>query len=454
MSKIKSITELEKWLDAYLNFEKLPQKNIFWLDTIQFLCSKFGNPQNCAPSVHIAGSKGKGSVSAMTSSILEEAGYSVGLYMSPHILDFVERVGTAHNTFPSSVYDRAVQELQEGISLISPNDLPGGRALTWFELVTLFAFLCFRTAKVDWGVYEVGLGGRLDATNVLLPTVCAIGPIELEHTQYLGNTVEKIAGEKAGIIKDRVPVVIATQKPSVKNVFIAVAKKHKAPIKFVDDLLAAYTFSYSSKSGDNRYKMNIHLESNLFRVPIDTYLQLLGEFQVQNAALAAFAVKTIFPDMDEQIIARGLSRAFLPGRFEMLPHPGKFYGITELVLDGAHTVNSVRYTMRTFSTLFTSKNAHLLFGCAADKDAEDIASCFKGYFSRITLTRPGSIKQSDMERMKLAFSTAGLHFAAYDDYTFAICRAMEDASTESVPLLVTGSFYLIAEVKKFLAVQR
>src|SRR5574344_631801 len=238
MADISPIAVLQEWLDSYLNFEKLPQKNIFWLDTMQFLCQRFNHPESCAPSFHVAGSKGKGSISVMIASILEEAGCTTGLYTSPHILNFAERIGTAHGLFPDNIYESAVKQLMNSVDSIIPEELPGQRPVTWFELVTVFAFLCFKEAHVQQAVYEVGLGGRLDATNVITPKVCCIGPIELEHTEYLGDTVEKIAAEKGGIIKDGIPVIISPQKESVRAVFKSIADKQKAPLLFTDDILS------------------------------------------------------------------------------------------------------------------------------------------------------------------------------------------------------------------------
>ena len=179
MKKLASIEKLENWIDSYLNFEKTPKKNIFWLDTMRFFCEKFGQPQDFAPCFHVAGSKGKGSVSTFIASILDEAGYKTGLYTSPHILDFIERVSSPNGPFEEEAYNRAVEEIMSGVKAIPTEELPGQRPITWFELVTLFSFLVFRQAKVDWSVFEVGLGGRLDSTNIVNPKVSVITPIEL-----------------------------------------------------------------------------------------------------------------------------------------------------------------------------------------------------------------------------------------------------------------------------------
>lgn len=477
MSESSPLTVLTKWLDQYLNFEHLPQKNIFWLDTMEYLCSRFDHPEMSCPSFHIAGSKGKGSISMMIASILTRAGFSTGLYTSPHILEFKERVGTAQGPFPDRVYEKSVKELMNNVESIIPNELPGERPITWFELVTIFSMLCFRNAAVDWAVYEVGLGGRLDATNVIMPKCCCIGPIELEHTEFLGNTLEKIAAEKAGIIKEGVPVIIAPQtaansssapESDVRGVFNRIAGERHAPIIFIEDVLKQCEYVYKNrlgnsfddshspllegKTGTDRISigMEIKLDAPLFNRPIHTVLQLLGSFQAYNAAVAAVAVKTVFPQIDESVIEQGLADAKLPARFEIVETVSGYSHIPALVLDGAHTVNSVHFTMDTFNRLFGEEKAYLLFACAADKDAEDIARFFTDRFDRVMLTKPGETKAADMGRLEIAFSAAGIAHETCSDFVRAIENALTKADEDRVPLLVTGSFYLVAEVKKFL----
>lgn len=477
MSIYTCLDDLQSWLTKYLNFEKTPQKNIFWLDTMEFLCNSFSHPESAAPCFHVAGSKGKGSVSAFISSILHAAHYKVGLYTSPHIVDFVERIGSAHGPFTEAVYKAAAAELIQTVDRFSETDLPAGRRLTWFELVTLYAFLCFRTAQVDYSVYEVGLGGRLDSTNVIQPIACCITPIELEHTEFLGNTLEAIASEKGGIIKPGVPVFVAQQKPAVKEVFERIAREKNAPIFFIDDstvsIKADYNISQITEknakitsnclqNNTTVYKgcsMTVEITAKQFARPLKTHLKLLGDFQAQNAALAAIAVKSMLPTLDEAIIEQGLSEAVLPGRFEVHTAVPSHKNIPALVFDGAHTVNSVAYTLQTFKKLQGAASAHLLFACAADKDMTDIALLFKKYvseadakpaFSRITLTKPGLTKQSDLHTLCNAFDNAGLSYTCQEDYKSAICNALEEADKSGALLLVTGSFYLLSEVKQII----
>lgn len=594
--KSQKIINFEKWLDSYLNFEKTPKKNIFWLETMKFFCRKFGNPENAERCFHVAGSKGKGSVSMFIASILKEAGFNAGLYTSPHILDFLERVSLAGLKFSDEIYEKAADELMETVEAVKEEELPGGRGITWFELVTIFAFLVFRQAKTDFAVYEVGLGGRLDSTNVVDPICACIGPIELEHTEFLGDTVEKIAAEKGGIIKQNSKVVIAKQIPSVRKVFEEIAKERNAELFFVDDEIKNLEFKIekislgkddtrtrdtkqqkhnkadalgtareaccefskensllkcsltqtptsdalgivaapeafwsangrmergdaeqriarSERSEGNAQKknhpvMSVSFEAKYFSRPVHAKLKMLGRFQAQNAALAALAVKIALPEISEETIEKGLSNASLPARFEVVPSPKNYENIPYLVLDGAHTVNSETFTMETMEetgllemgadsrdevsgagkakntddaedtdkadnanlgteqadnaerteqadfdskkTDFDSRKPVLLFACAADKDVKDIAPLFKGKFQKIFLTKPGNVKISDTKKMEDAFDENEIPYDFDEDFSSQIKKALDFADEKKSVLLVTGSFYLVAETKKIL----
>ena len=446
--------EFENWIDHYLNFEKHPQKNIFWLETMQFFCQKLNNPQNSSKSIHIAGSKGKGSLSAFVSSILEEAGYKTGLYTSPHILDFAERIKSAHDFLSSDIYKKSAKELEKAVRSVKDEDLPAQRAITWFELVTLYAFLCFKNYGADWSVYEVGLGGRLDATNVIRPEVCCITSLELEHTEYLGNTIEEIAREKGGIIKEGVPIVLFEQTFShgqAKEVIEKIAREKNAPFIYMPDVISSIDKSYFQDE-KGRIFMQAKITSPLFSRPLKASLQLLGDIQLKNAAMAAVAVKTAMPEISEEIIERGLEKAFLPARFEIISPVPQFSNIPYLIIDGAHTVKSISFLLDTLQDISFDKGA-LLFGCAADKDVEDMAKELYPHFDHITLTKPGNVKQSDLERMIKAFESAKIgekSVESGEDFEDMIQKSFSKANEKKRALVVTGSFYLAAEVKKFL----
>lgn len=464
---LKVFTE---WVDGYLNFEKTPVKNIFWLETMKYLLDRLGNPEKSGKSFHVAGSKGKGSISNMISSVLKEAGIRSGVYSSPHILNFSERIGTVDGPLDNSSYLASAKELMSKVNSIIPENLPQQRPITWFELVTAYGMLCFKNEGFDWNVYEVGLGGRLDATNVILPEVCCIGTIELEHTEFLGDTLEKIAFEKGGIIKEGVPVVIAPQKESVKEVFKNICQERHAPCYFVDELCTVEGLNYSFEgklyspeplNNCNAFcKMNFILKSDMFKRPLNISAGLLGEFQALNASVAAIACKIAFPEMDETIIEKGIGNAHLPGRFEIITKVPGYSGIKALVLDGAHTVNSMKFTMDTFQRLIENEDLKelsdvaLLFGCASDKDVEHMVHAFAGKFDKYYLTIPGEVKASDFDRALRAFETEKIDVISSRNYSSMIDCVLEDADRCNGVVLVTGSFYLVAEVKKKLLAQR
>ena len=430
------LADFEDWLNKFLNFEKTQKKNIFWLETMNFLCEKFNNPQNEIPCVHIAGSKGKGSTSVMIASILEEAGFKCGIYTSPHIIDFRERIKRPFSFFEDWVYEQAADELVCGIESILPEELPGQRAITWFELVTLYSFLCFKIAKVDYVVYEVGLGGRLDSTNIVKPLLSCIMPIELEHTEFLGNTVELIAEEKAGIIKKDIPVLISFQKyENVCKVFVKKCKNVETEYIFLDSLIKNIDYSFENS------QMNFVFSSDLFSREIKTSLKLLGKVQSENACFASCAVKLINPNISEKTIEDGLAKAFISGRYELLEYNG-----IPVVLDGAHTPNSIKNTVETTKKIFPDWNITLLFGCASDKDIKDIIPLFDGFVSEVVITKPNFSRAIELEKLQALFNQLNIVCKVCEDSTEAIDLILHSPKTDKNLILVTGSFYLVSDV--------
>lgn len=441
-----------EWTDSYLNFEKTPKKNIFWLKTMEFLCQNLGNPQNSCEAFHVAGSKGKGSVSTMLASILKEQGIRTGLYSSPHITDFRERISLGGMFFKKEVYLNSFAELKTLVESIPTKDFPEERPLTWFELVTALGMLCFKNAQCEAAVYEVGLGGRLDATNIITPKICLITPIELEHTEFLGDTLEKIAGEKAGIIKSGIPVVVQKQKnKSVRKVFEDVAKEKKSPVYFVEELVKISREKYLLDQ-NSQVVMTGKIKSKLFSRPLNLQTRLLGKMQLENAALAAIAAKISHPEISEETIERGIFNAMLPGRFEIVRNISGFPSIPFAVLDGAHTVKSVDFTLKTFNTcqkLYGQKKAVLLFACAKDKDVHQMAKLFRGKFCDVLITKPGNVKETDLEKVDRSFTEAGIPHTVIENYDEASYLALKIADEKKACLLMTGSFYLVSEVKKY-----
>ena len=439
-------TDFTQWLEKFINFERWPQKSILNLKSMLFFAKSFGNPQNEYKSVHIAGSKGKGSLSIMISSILKEIGLKTGLYMSPHVSDFRERVTLAGDFFPDEVYSIAYKKIKDGFENLIAKD--PSIDPTWFEIVTMLSFLLFKDEKCDWAVFETGMGGRLDTTNILEPMCSVLTPIELEHCQYLGDTKEKIAFEKAGIIKKNKPVFCFEQEDGVLRVFKEKAKEMSSPFYYLPSIVK----ESNAKVGLDGLKIEIDFNKNdgvgtLFSRRLNTTLSFIDTIQAKNAALAAVVCKYLIPELEESTIEKGLARAWLPARFEILLKEPL------VVVDGAHTEKSIEYSVDTMQKL-TSEKCIVLFACADDKNTRLIAPVFKDIAKKIFITIPGTFKKSNIEKATKDFNeyyaTSSVAIEASNEYEKVIQRCFDEAKSDKCPLLITGSFYLVSEAKKII----
>ena len=442
----KGALDVYEWLSSFFNSEQGFSKREFTLENMKLLVKKAGYPEKCAPSIHMAGSKGKGSVTGMISSILNSAGLSTACYTSPHIMDFRERLTLGGQFFSEEIYAAAGNELRtHAESLISEDRIEP----SFFELLTLWFFLCARLAPCDAMAVETGLGGRLDATNVLLPLVSVITLIELEHTEYLGNTIAAIASEKAGIIKPERPLILAEQSDEALGVFKKRAAECDSPLFYFPECTEIQNIRIDKKgtSFDLKIKTGAPEKKALFEIFPDLFLPLPGVVQAKNAGLAALAVKTAFPDIENESIRKGLAAFTLPGRFERISDK------PPVVIDGAHTKRSLELCLDTFTSLYGSEGI-LLFGCAADKDALSMAELSIPCFSKIIITTPGSFKKSNPEEIYSTFLAESKKAPNATEIFFipdtieAINRAIEIALKLEIPILGAGSFYLIAEIRK------
>lgn len=442
--RFSSSDEIFDYLMRYVNVEK-GQATVFKLDRMRALASALGDPHLGRLTVHVAGSKGKGSVSTMCARILEAAGLRTGIYTSPHLIRWKERIAYASGPMEEDILLGEMDKLLPLIEGKGPADFPGGEEPTFFELTTLLAFLAFRTSGCQAQVIEVGLGGRLDSTNIVEPEAAAITPIELEHTQFLGDTIAKIASEKAGIIKPGRPVCVARQKPEAMEVFVRKAEAEGSPLRSVGvdvqvrevsvDLLGTSCRLVAGPSPSPLAGL-LPKEGLALRCPMP------GAIQAQNMALAALAAASALPGLGTKAIAEGLSKASLPARFEVLPGP--------VVLDGAHTPESVRLALSTMEELFPGRR-FLLFACAHDKRHAEMAELLAPHFEGIIVTRPGSFKVSEPEKVFESFARLRPETILEPDTGKAIFRALDAAAGQGAALLVTGSFYLCAEARKLLA---
>ena len=432
-SSFKSSIDVYDWISGFINFERGQSQVEFRLDRMNALAAKAGHPESFAPAIHIAGSKGKGSVTGMIAAILEASGLKTARYSSPHISDFRERITLGKDFFDEDIYVMAGEELRELVKGFENEP-------TFFELITLWFFLCARQSRSQALAVETGLGGRLDATNILDPLVSVITIIELEHTEILGDTITAIAGEKAGIIKPGRPLVLAEQSDEALKVFIEHTSRKKSPLFYFPDMAELQNVRVSPEGSS----FTLVLKNETFT---DLFIPIPGEVQTKNASLAALAVKTAFPSVQEKDIRKGLAQFTLPARFERISDNPPF------VIDGAHTGKSIDLCLKTFTGLYGSGGI-LIFGCAAGKDILTMAKLCVPCFSRIIITTPGTFKKSNPEEIHAAFvreiETAknAPEILFIPDTAQAIDKAINLALEHRLPVLGAGSFYLAGEIRK------
>jgi dihydrofolate synthase/folylpolyglutamate synthase len=444
------------WLSRFINLERGQTPKSFKAERMEILAALAGHPETCAPAIHIAGSKGKGSVTGMISAILEAQGIKTARYMSPHVREYRERITAGGEFFDESVYIEAGHELRDISETLSgraqaefPLFFPGaeeGEGPTFFELLTLYFFLCARKAGGDCMVIETGMGGRLDPTNIVNPLVSVITPIELEHTEYLGDTLAAIAGEKAGIIKPGKPLILAAQADEALRVFRETAAAKNAPLIFFPE--AADIQGLSIRRDGTDFSLGFK-KPGLFPAPLKLSLPIPGAVQAYNAGLAVLAVKTAFPAVGEEPVRAGLHTVELPARFERICKD------PPLIIDGAHTPKSTELAVQTFCSLY-GEGGILLFGCVAGKNAAAMARILIPHFSRIIITTPGSFKASDPEKLYALFTQEALRPRAGEKTAVscikntpeALGRALELGRNLGLPVLAAGSFYLAAEIRQ------
>ena len=435
--KFNTADEAFAHLESFTNLEKAPNLTAreYRLDRMFELCELFGNPQNSFKSIHVAGSKGKGSTAAFIAAALSANGLKTGLYCSPHVETYKERISEAGSFFNDRIYAETASNMMCVIEReIAADVLPGGPPTT-FELLTLLAFLIFRETGCEWAVFETGLGGRLDATNVIVPEASVLTIIELEHTEYLGDTITKIAGEKAGIIKPGVPVFSAQQSTEAEEVFRKRAYEKDAEIFFPDELIKSILPIHHEDRFSQACRI-VFQDDSAFNI----LLRSAGSFQIKNAALAVSVLKHLMTESFDP--SAGIAETALPGRMELfITHGG-----IRVMLDGAHTVESVNAVANAFRSL-NEVDSVLLFGAVEGKNVAGMAEKL-GSFNHIIISTPGSFKKSSPDDVYRIFSK----LQPESD----VClekkpeEALQKALSYKKPVLVTGSFYMVAEIRKLL----
>jgi dihydrofolate synthase/folylpolyglutamate synthase len=450
---INSSADVFAWIAGFINMGRGQSYRSFRLDRMRVLSALAAYPEKSAPLVHVAGSKGKGSVTGMIAAMLEAEGLKAARYTSPDVMEKRERISRGNNFFDESVYVEAGRELVSVVeklrSLSGPEaglfdpSREEGEEPTFFELMTLYFFLCARTARCDAMVVETGMGGRLDATNIVEPLASVITLIEIEHAEYLGDTLAAIAGEKAGIVKAGKPLILAAQEDEALRVFRKEAAEKNSRLIYFPETVSIGDVSVSK--GGTGFTLAFPGEG-FFPRPLRLFLPIPGAVQTGNAGLALLAAKTAFPRLGEEAVRQGLGGFRLPARFErILEDP-------ELVIDGAHTQKSMEQCAETFCSLY-GEGGILVFGCGAGKNVQAMTDILIHRFSRIIVTTPGTFKKSNPDDVYAVFKSKarkGTEILLIKETGPGIEKALALGRELGLPVLGAGSFYLAAEIRQYL----
>jgi dihydrofolate synthase / folylpolyglutamate synthase len=420
-----------------------PEK--FDLGRMRLLAAALGDPQNAYPVIHIAGTKGKGSVAAFCSSALQAYGHRAGLYTSPHLEDFAERIQVDGEPITHAELADLVEEVKPTIASIPE--------VTTFEITTAVAFLYFVRRQVDVAVIEVGLGGRLDATNIVDPVVSVITSLSYDHTYLLGETLAEIAGEKAGIIKPGRPVVLAPQPEEASQVVASIAGEKNAPLLRVgeDYLYLPITNSLDGQSflvwragGQNPAEPRPSNEDNLERNGLQLSIPLLGQHQVENAATAYAALQAANGSgapVSEKAIIDGFAHVHWPGRFEILRQN------PPLLIDSAHNRDSAEKLRQALEDYFPGQEAIMIFGASEDKDTSGMLTELLPNVRLVLTTQsihPRAISPEDLCEVVRGL---GKPAEAFSTVEAALDEALLIAGNDGL-IVATGSIFLAAAVRQ------
>lgn len=398
------------------------------LDNIQIVLSLLGNPEKKIKTIHIVGTNGKGSTAVFISNILKKAGYKVGLYTSPHLIKFNERIKINDRMISDRDIERITFFIKESIEKSAYKNRP----YTFFEITTALAFQYFYEKGVDIAIIEAGLGGRLDATNVLTPLVTVITNIGMEHKEFLGDTIEKIAFEKGSVIKKYTPVVSAVDDPNALKVISKIAEENNAPL-----FILGKDFFYKPKGlfefdyiGFSKEQLSLKLKN------------LIGINQFKNSTLAIYVAEILSEKgfkIPKDAIKNGLLNARWEGRFEIIKKRPLF------IIDGAHNPHGIKSLIENLKTFYPSKKFLFILNVLRDKDLDEMIESIKPYALQIFLCPNKNERSYSSKELKNRFSNKD-NFLVFDDIPSAISYGL----SKKLPLVFTGSLYGIGEAKEYL----
>jgi dihydrofolate synthase/folylpolyglutamate synthase len=401
------------------------------------LLFRLGNPHLAAKSVHIAGTNGKGSIAAMVTAALTASGYTTGLYTSPHLTDLRERFKVNGELITQGELMALVERLKPEVEVVNQKATYG--ELTTFELLTALGLAHFKLKGVDFQVLEVGLGGRLDATNVIQPEVCILTPISFDHTDVLGGSLTELAREKAGIIKPGSMVVTSPQPDEVAQVIEKTCLDCEAGLVRVGSDVVWQSLGFDSK----RQLLQVKGKLGSYKLSIP----LLGHYQLENAATAVAALEVLAGkgfDISRDSIINGLAKVSWPGRFQILSHRPL------LVVDGAHNPDSARKLKQSLVQYFDFDRAILVMGASEDKDVAGIISELVPLFDKVIVTRSRHPRAMGLEQLIAAFRRCGVEVQAVEAVPEALSLALSMAGGRDL-VCVSGSLFVVAEAMEQVA---
>ncbi len=424
----KALDYLYSFVDYSLKHSSELARADFNLDRMFALMEELGNPQNKYPIIHVAGTKGKGSVCALCASVLQAEGYTVGLYTSPHLLDYCERIQVNGEPISHEQTIELVKEIKPAVAKIPK--------LTTFEITTALGFLAFARNDVNAAVIEVGLGGRLDATNIVTPNVSVITSLSYDHMAVLGDTLAKIAGEKAGIIKQGVPVVSASQKEEALEVLERAAKLEDSPMILVGKDVKSERLD-SSLDGQS-----LRIVDNLRHSTLDVRLPLLGAHQIENAATAYAALKVSGIEISDEAIQKGFANVKWRARFEVARRE------PPVIFDSAHNQDSFARLRETLEEHFPGRPVYLIFGASEDKNIPGMFAEMKPKIKKLIVTRADHPRALEAGKIVELADQAQIESEAASPVESALARALELSANDGSIVLSAGSMFVTAEALK------
>lgn len=439
---VSAMARANKFLQTLQDYEKLRivryNTDNFDLDRMRALLKKLGNPQESFRSVHIAGTKGKGSTCTMIASMLQACGYKVGLYTSPHLIDVRERIVVNGEQIPAADFARLTKLVEPIVAKSKPTP-------TYFDVLTAIAFKYFAEQKIDIAVVETGLGGRLDSTNVLKPEVTAITSISKDHMAQLGYTLAKIAEEKAGIFKPGVPAVTVLQDASVEPVLQRVAQKVGAPLDICGKTIEfSYRFESSRMLGRHN-RVCLTTQTSKFE---HLAVPLFGEHQAINCGLALAVIdklKTRGIPIDDAKAMEGLAKTTIEGRMEVV------YQTPRVIVDGAHNAASIDAMMKAIGQHIPYDSMIVIFGCCSDKDVDGMLERITSGADKVIFTRVNSIRSADPNELAARYVELYGKMAQVADTLPDALSIANRAVTKEDLICITGSFYLVGDARKHFA---